>query len=682
MKKARKYYGLLFIALMFVSKGIAQYQFQIWSGGNLGGALYKQNFGFGNGDVNVAGAALSPGISFFSYSNNVCPPAGSYSIVQKVNVNNCSNGKWLLLSSDHNSQLKNGNMMLVHNLANQLPRIVYVDTINEDVCANTMYEFSAAIINVDALASCVPTPDFPAFYFSVEDASGQLIKGNATPGIQAAPKGTTAGPLWKYSIYGFDFTMPSNMNKIVIKISLLGLGSNINCNNDFTIDDILFSPVGPFSEISFDGDPGAIVTGSCFQDNKTIGMNGTVDPFYNNVAYQWQRSSNDGDTWQDINGANSTAYSQNFPVSDTFLFRMRSSDISTISKPGCGVVSNVLKVEVDGIPDSVKVSSNSPVCTGDVIHFNASGGAGYTWSGPNGFYDNVASTNIYNCKLVDSGTYYAEIKTFGGCTAKDSVYVIIKGVRDVIAGPDTSICKGSSVTLSSTEGISYSWTPATGLSSVSIENPVATPDATTTYSVKVESEDGCSDTANVTVRLLNNVAVKSVISGPAFICFPNDTTSFSNNSEGKIVHSAWDFGNGQSSISFNPPPQNYIVDINRIDYPVRLVVTDSAGCADTAYHVMKVESNCYIAVPTAFTPNGDGLNDYLYPLNAYKATNLIFRVYNRQGQLVFQTRDWTKKWDGKVKGELQAEGVYVWTLSYNDSSKKYVSLKGSTMLLR
>jgi hypothetical protein len=51
-------------------------------------------------------------------------------------------------------------------------------------------------------------------------------------------------------------------------------------------------------------------------------------------------------------------------------------------------------------------------------------------------------------------------------------------------------------------------------------------------------------------------------------------------------------------------------------------VQNSYNCADTAYKIFTVLASCYIAVPTAFTPNGDGLNDYLYPLNAFKADNL------------------------------------------------------------
>jgi len=86
--------------------------------------------------------------------------------------------------------------------------------------------------------------------------------------------------------------------------------------------------------------------------------------------------------------------------------------------------------------------------------------------------------------------------------------------------------------------------------------------------------------------------------------------------------------------------------------------------ADTATRVVRVLSHCNIGIPSAFTPNGDGKNDYLYPLNALKAENLQFKVYNRMGQLVFATSYWTKKWDGRVNGVLQETGLYVWMLTY------------------
>ncbi len=82
--------------------------------------------------------------------------------------------------------------------------------------------------------------------------------------------------------------------------------------------------------------------------------------------------------------------------------------------------------------------------------------------------------------------------------------------------------------------------------------------------------------------------------------------------------------------------------------------------------ILKKQS-CAIAVPNAFTPNGDGINDFLYPLNAFSTTDLEFQVFNRFGQMVFETRDWTRKWDGTVGGAAQAVGTYVWILRYTDA---------------
>jgi gliding motility-associated-like protein len=91
----------------------------------------------------------------------------------------------------------------------------------------------------------------------------------------------------------------------------------------------------------------------------------------------------------------------------------------------------------------------------------------------------------------------------------------------------------------------------------------------------------------------------------------------------------------------------------------------------------------YIAVPSAFTPNADGLNDWLGPLNALKADDLRFRVFNRMGQLVFETKDWTRQWDGNINGVLQDTGIYAWLLSFthHDTGEK-IFMKGTTLLIR
>ncbi|MFZ1369734.1 MAG: gliding motility-associated C-terminal domain-containing protein, partial [Ferruginibacter sp.] len=169
----------------------------------------------------------------------------------------------------------------------------------------------------------------------------------------------------------------------------------------------------------------------------------------------------------------------------------------------------------------------------------------------------------------------------------------------------------------------------------------------------------------------------------AVVC-PNEFAVFTDNSIGNIVAWRWDFGNGTTSTSPTPEPQTYVPPTGApVNVFPRLVIQNNYGCFDTAVQKIVVPNSCYIAVPNAFTPNKDGLNDFLYPLNAWKATDLLFRVYNRVGQLVFETRDWTKKWDGRFKGQGADPGNYVWILIYTDIETGLKrQLKGSSILLR
>lgn len=190
----------------------------------------------------------------------------------------------------------------------------------------------------------------------------------------------------------------------------------------------------------------------------------------------------------------------------------------------------------------------------------------------------------------------------------------------------------------------------------------------------------CSDIIVKTISLDNEL--KAVFETNDLLC-PEDAAVFKNESIGDIVAYNWSFGNSNTSVDEKPGPQKYpLTGVEKI-YQVQLVVKNKDQCLDTTVRKIKILKTCYIAVPNAFTPNGDGFNDYLYPLNAYKADDLEFNVYNRLGQLIFHTTDWTKKWDGTVSGHVQSSGNYVWTLRYTnrDTSQK-VFLKGTSVLIR
>jgi gliding motility-associated-like protein len=196
----------------------------------------------------------------------------------------------------------------------------------------------------------------------------------------------------------------------------------------------------------------------------------------------------------------------------------------------------------------------------------------------------------------------------------------------------------------------------------------------------IVSNGFCSDTVSEVVNLSN--ALEAVFQAPNEVC-PKDVVSFSNGSIGDVISWNWNFGDGTSSSQQIPQPHLFPDTWAGKTYTVSLIVKNNMGCYDSATKLITKLQSCYIAVPNAFTPNGDGKNDYLYPLNAFTATNLEFRVFNRYGQLLFETHDWTRKWDGTINGSPQPAGTYVWTLRYTDgSSGKNFFSRGTSILIR
>jgi gliding motility-associated-like protein len=115
-----------------------------------------------------------------------------------------------------------------------------------------------------------------------------------------------------------------------------------------------------------------------------------------------------------------------------------------------------------------------------------------------------------------------------------------------------------------------------------------------------------------------------------------------------------------------------------------VIITDDAGCFEvTSTYDLDIRPITTIDVPTAFTPNGDGENDVIY-VNGFGIKKLIeFKIYNRWGQLLFETSDITKGWDGYYKGELQNVETYVYFASVETwLNGEILTKKGSFNIIR
>jgi gliding motility-associated-like protein len=228
----------------------------------------------------------------------------------------------------------------------------------------------------------------------------------------------------------------------------------------------------------------------------------------------------------------------------------------------------------------------------------------------------------------------------------------------------------------------WRWQHDNGRSST-LQNPVILYTTYGTRPVSLMVTNGfCTDSLTQNIFIPTDT-LQASFEASSFLC-PSEVLKIVNKSRGNITNYNWGFGDGFTANGILPAAHTYAIPRTaQQDYNVKLTITGSLGCSKDTTVVVKTLNNCVIAVPTAFTPNGDGLNDYLYPTNAYKADKLYFKVMNRFGQTLFESRNMTQKWNGTVNGQPQPTGAYVWMLSYVDTDTgKPVFQKGTTVLIR
>jgi gliding motility-associated-like protein len=160
--------------------------------------------------------------------------------------------------------------------------------------------------------------------------------------------------------------------------------------------------------------------------------------------------------------------------------------------------------------------------------------------------------------------------------------------------------------------------------------------------------------------------------------------TFTNNSSGDIVYWEWKWGDGTPDMTTTIDPQSYTgVQHTYTDvaiYNVTLLVRNRNGCEDTI--TKRINLKPYIDLPNAFSPNGDGNNDGIRLI--YRGIRVLqyYKIYNRWGELIFETSDLNQGWDGTYKGTDQELGVYVAHVTATDNYGTAIDFKKNITLLR
>ncbi len=337
---------------------------------------------------------------------------------------------------------------------------------------------------------------------------------------------------------------------------------------------------------------------------------------------------------------------------------------------------NFIKNHSDLFCGSLIASYNQPtLCGGNNITITATatfGSPPYQFS-LDGI--NFQNSNIFSNLLADD--YEVTAKDFNGLIRKTKVKItklpeIKISVLNTIE-PDCGFSNGS-ITLLAKNGIQpfeYSKDGINFQTSNIFPNLLAS-----TINFTVRDSNGCiSDTQIV----LNPVNRLSVFAG-------RDTGIFMNE---KINLFAKDLTNS-NFISYkwtpiegldNPSAQNPIAIITKnIDYTVE--ATTALGCTVTDIIHIDVYKEINIFVPSAFTPNNDNRNDILKAIPRGIKQLYFFNIYDRLGQIVFSTNNFSIGWDGKIKGINQNTSSYVWIAEGIDINGNIIYRKGSFSLIR
>lgn len=380
--------------------------------------------------------------------------------------------------------------------------------------------------------------------------------------------------------------------------------------------------------------------------------------------------------------------------------------IVSVSDDNCAgeILASQASLNVTPLPTAEITSSVNSVCIGQEVDLGVdlTGVPPYTLT-----YvlnnDTITVTGLYGDYTqtlepeapVTFEVLYVEDGSTPACSSNPNEYRFIDAnvlPNAPVLGSDT-ICEDNGPVLigvSSAPGLSYTWSPTDNLSDPSLSNPIYTPiiqgHSAKTFSYILTASNGeCSalDTMFITV---DPGPLAKFVYAPNPVKNVDPVVHFTNTSIApQQTNYFWIFDTLGTSTELNPT-YKFPDEVNS-EYKIELTAIDpTTGCMDVYTEVIVIKPEMLVYVPSAFTPDGDGLNDLWGPVmsnvdpNEYQLT-----VFNRLGQIVFMTHDINKKWNGNTNGDsyFVEGGVYVWMIeTKNEISLEEVTLKGQVTVVR
>jgi gliding motility-associated-like protein len=360
---------------------------------------------------------------------------------------------------------------------------------------------------------------------------------------------------------------------------------------------------------------------------------------------------------------------------------------SCTSEVGTGTVT------VNPLP-TLTITNPAAVCAPGTIDLTATTiTAGSTASLTYTYYTNATATNtLTNTSLIGaSGTYYIKGTSTLNCSAIQPVNTIINPIPSFnLLSP--SVCAGSVFTINAnplsgtSSDYNYTWVVPSG-----VANPGNVSNFTTTipgvYTATIKNKS-----TNCESAALNNTATFYPLPTAAAIVASDNKVM-----EGATLNLTAAASGGTGAYLYTWVPNsttNYTISggsnalfnaLREGTVNIKYQVKDANNCStQSANFVITIAPATIIfEIPNAFTPNGDSMNDELKIISNVGVRSLTsFKIFSRSGNLVFESRDLSRGWDGRYNGNLLPADIYYWTAVYVDRNNVTNPKNGTVLLLK
>lgn len=348
----------------------------------------------------------------------------------------------------------------------------------------------------------------------------------------------------------------------------------------------------------------------------------------------------------------------------------------TAGHDGCPDIRDSFYLEVQPVP-KVNLGDDIVICSGDTAQLYAAttptySGYTYQWSPGLKLTDSLIKNPVFNG--FSSEDYVVAVRTPYGCISRDTIKVTVNNAYFLKTNfEDTIVCGDFQLQLEASGAQQYQWYPSEGLSEDSIANPMAHYGGSMTYMVVGTSIDGCLDTQIVNITL----APDAITSLPDSIeIYPGERVAVDMVSNASYFQ--WFPPEGLDATNIANPTASPDI---RTRYYVWATTEHGCRTLDSVDVVVNLES--IFDLPNAFVPGNNFSNNGSFKIKGRGNYDLdVFRIYNRWGNLVFETTDINEGWDGTLDGKAQPQGVYVYQIAVKLASGAIIKKDGNVTLVR